>query len=558
MFYQEKIWLGSSEEKKVFLYPQMANRHGMIAGATGTGKTVTLKVMAESFSSMGVPVFMADVKGDLAGLCRPGEEEGSARERAEQLGLFQEGFDFTSYPVTFWDIYGKKGMPLRTTITEMGPLLLSRILELNETQSDILTIIFKIADDEGLLLLDTKDLKSMIQYVADNNKEYALEYGNMAKQSLTAILRSVVALEAEGGEEFFGETALNITDWFSTSYEGKGSIQILDCQTLINNPTMYSTFMLWMMSELFEALPEAGDRDRPRMVFFFDEAHLLFDTASKSLLSKIEQVVKLIRSKGVGIYFITQNPKDIPEGIMGQLGCKVQHALRTYTPSEQKAAKAAAMSFRENPDFDTFEAITALGIGEALVSVLDEEGIPTVVQRCKILPPQSQMGALSEVIREDEIINHLLYPKYTQELDRESAYEILVKRVVKEQEEEAALKQQKEEEKAALKREKEREKEEKKRLEAEEKELEKQKLAKEREALKKQEAAKKAEEREEKAKERRRNTAIKRVASAATGTIGREIGNQLGESVGGKFGKKLGGNVGASIGRGLLSNLFRL
>ena len=558
MFYQEKIWLGSSEEKKVFLYPQMANRHGMIAGATGTGKTVTLKVMAESFSSMGVPVFMADVKGDLAGLCRPGEEEGSARERAEQLGLFQEGFDFTSYPVTFWDIYGKKGMPLRTTITEMGPLLLSRILELNETQSDILTIIFKIADDEGLLLLDTKDLKSMIQYVADNNKEYALEYGNMAKQSLTAILRSVVALEAEGGEEFFGETALNITDWFSTSYEGKGSIQILDCQTLINNPTMYSTFMLWMMSELFEALPEAGDRDRPRMVFFFDEAHLLFDTASKSLLSKIEQVVKLIRSKGVGIYFITQNPKDIPEGIMGQLGCKVQHALRAYTPSEQKAAKAAAMSFRENPDFDTFEAITALGIGEALVSVLDEEGIPTVVQRCKILPPQSQMGALSEVIREDEIINHLLYPKYTQELDRESAYEILVKRVVKEQEEEAALKQQKEEEKAALKREKEREKEEKKRLEAEEKELEKQKLAKEREALKKQEAAKKAEEREEKAKERRRNTAIKRVASAATGTIGREIGNQLGESVGGKFGKKLGGNVGASIGRGLLSNLFRL
>lgn len=558
MFYQEKIWLGSSEEKKVFLYPKMANRHGMIAGATGTGKTVTLKVMAESFSSMGVPVFMADVKGDLAGLCRPGEEEGSAKQRAEQMGLFQEGFDFASYPVTFWDIYGKKGMPLRTTISEMGPLLLSRILELNETQSDILTIIFKIADDEGLLLLDTKDLKSMIQYVADNNKEYALEYGNMAKQSLTAILRAVVALEAEGGEEFFGETALNITDWFSTSYEGKGSIQILDCQTLINNPTMYSTFMLWMMSELFEALPEAGDRDRPRMVFFFDEAHLLFDTASKSLLSKIEQMVKLIRSKGVGIYFITQNPKDIPEGIMSQLGCKVQHALRAYTPSEQKAAKAAAMSFRENPDFDTFEAITALGIGEALVSVLDEEGIPTVVQRCKILPPQSQMGALSEVIREDEIINHLLYPKYTQELDRESAYEILVKRVVKEQEEEAALKQQKEEEKAALKREKEREKEEKKRLEAEEKELEKQKLAKEREALKKQEAAKKAEEKEEKAKERRRNSAIKRVASAATGTIGREIGNQLGESVGGKFGKKLGGNVGASIGRGLLSNLFRL
>ena len=380
----------------------------------------------------------------------------------------------------------------------------------------------------------------------------------MAKQSLTAILRSVVALEAEGGEEFFGETALNITDWMSTSYEGKGSIQILDCQTLINNPTMYSTFMLWMISELFEALPEAGDRDKPRMVFFFDEAHLLFDTASKSLLSKIEQVVKLIRSKGVGIYFITQNPKDIPEGIMGQLGCKVQHALRAYTPAEQKAAKAAAMSFRENPAFDTYEAITTLGIGEALVSVLDEEGIPTVVQRCQILPPQSQMGALNEVIRQDEIINHLLYPKYTKELDRESAYEILIKRVLKEEEEEALLKQQKEEEKAALRRQKEEEKEEQRRLAAEEKALEKERLAREREALRKQEAERKALEKEERAKEKRRNTAIKRVASAATGTIGREIGNQLGESVGGRFGKRLGGNVGASIGRGLLSNLFRL
>lgn len=558
MFYQEKIWLGSAEDKKVFLYPKMANRHGMIAGATGTGKTVTLKVMAESFSGMGVPVFMADVKGDLAAMCRPGEENESISKRVEEMGLSGEGFEFTSYPVTFWDIYGEKGMPLRTTITEMGPLLLARILELNETQSDILTIIFKIADDEGLLLLDTKDLKSMIQYVSENTKEYAMEYGNMAKQSLSAILRSVVALEAEGGDRFFGETALNIRDWMCTSYEGKGSIQMLDCQKLINSPTMYSTFMLWMMSELFEALPESGDRDKPRMVFFFDEAHLLFDTASKSLLTKIEQVVKLIRSKGVGIYFITQNPKDIPEGIMGQLGCKIQHALRAYTPAEQKAAKTAAMAFRENPDFDTFETITSLGIGEALVSVLDEEGIPTVVEKCRILPPQSQMGALNDVIRQDEIMNNMLYPKYTEELDRESAYEILVKRVLQEEEEEAALKQKQLEEKEALKRQKEAEKEEEKRKAAEEKELLRQKAAKEKEEQRKLEAAKKAEEKEEKAAQKRRNTALKKVASAATGTIGREIGNHLGESVGGKFGKKLGGNVGASIGRGLLSNLFRL
>ncbi|MBR5578202.1 MAG: DUF853 family protein [Lachnospiraceae bacterium] len=580
MFYQEKIWLGNTKKEKVFLYPKMANRHGMIAGATGTGKTVTLKVMAESFSSMGVPVFMADVKGDLAGLCCPGEEMGVAAKRAEELGLFQEGFEFSSYPVTFWDIYKEQGLPLRTTISEMGPLLLARILELNETQSDILTVLFKIADDEGLLLLDTKDLKSMIQYVADNNKEYALEYGNMAKQSLTAILRAVIALESEGGNEFFGEAALDIRDWLRTDYEGKGSIQLLDCRKLINNPTMYSTFMLWLMSELFEALPEVGDSKKPRMVFFFDESHLLFDTAPKSLLTKIEQVVKLIRSKGVGIYFITQNPKDIPEGILGQLGCKVQHALRAYTPAEQKAAKAAAMAFRENPEFDTLEAITSLGIGEALVSVLDEEGIPTIVQRCKILPPQSRMEVLEEEIRKDEILNHILYPKYTQELDRESAYEILVKRVVQEEEEEAALKQQQAEEKEALRKQKEEEKEalrkqqaeekealrkqkemekeEQKRQAAEERELEKQRAAREREEQKKLEAARKAEEKEEKAREKRRNTAIKRVASAATGTIGREIGNQLGESVGGKFGKKLGGNVGASIGRGLLSNLFRL
>ena len=558
MFQDNKIWIGTSGEEKVYFYPKMANRHGMIAGATGTGKTITLKVLAESFSNCGVPVFLADVKGDLAAMCRPGEENEKVRERMDAMKLEEYGFDFQAYPTTYWDVYGEKGMPLRTTISEMGPLLLSRILDLNDTQSDILTIIFKIADDEGLLLLDTKDLRSMIQYVSEHNKEYSEEYGNMAKQSLNAILRAVVALEAEGGDKFFGETALNITDWMHTSYEGKGAIQVLDCQKLINSPTMYSTFMLWMMSELFENLPEAGDRDRPKMVFFFDEAHLLFDNASKTLLTKIEQVVKLIRSKGVGIYFITQNPKDIPEGIMGQLGNKVQHALRAYTPAEQKAAKAAAMSFRENPAFDTYEAITQLATGEALVSALDEDGIPTVVQRCTILPPQSQMGALDDAIRKDEMINNLLYAKYTQELDRESAYEILEKKVIAEEEAEAAEKAAKEAEKQRLKEEAAAKKAAEKEAAALEKQKEREAAAAEKKRLKEEEAARKAAEKEEAAKEKRRKTAIKNVASSATGTIGREIGNEIGEAFGGKFGKKIGGNVGASLGRGLLSTLFKL
>ena len=524
MYYDGKIWFGNSGDEKIYIYPKMANRHGLIAGATGTGKTVTLKVLAESFSDAGVPVFLADVKGDLAGMCMMGQESDSVKKRVETMGLAEAGFDFSAYPTTYWDIYGEKGMPLRATISEMGPLLLSRILDLNETQSDILTIIFKIADDEGLLLLDTKDLKSMIQYVSDHVKDYAMEYGNMAKQSLAAILRSVVALEAEGGDKFFGEPAVSIADWLCTDCSGKGAIQVLDCQKLINNPTMYSTFMLWMMAELFETLPEAGDLEQPKMVFFFDEAHLLFDNASKTLLNKIEQVVKLIRSKGVGIYFITQNPADIPDDVLGQLGNKVQHALHAYTPKEQKGAKAAAQSFRENPEFDTYEVLSQLGIGEALVSVLDEEGIPTVVKQCKILPPQSQMGALEDETRKSEILNNLLYTKYTQELDRESAYELLTKKVAVEAEEAA-------EAKAAQ--------------------------AEEKQRLKAEEAAKKAEEKEKEAKEKQVKRAVKSVASSATGTIGREIGKTIGNSVGGSFGKRLGGNVGASLGRGLLSTLFK-
>lgn len=468
-----------------------------------------------------------------------GTESDSVKKRVDEMGLAAEGFDFSSYPTTYWDIYGEKGMPLRATISEMGPLLLSRILDLNDTQSDILTIIFKIADDEGLLLLDTKDLKSMIQYVSDHSKEYALEYGNMAKQSLAAILRSVVALEAEGGDKFFGEPAVSIGDWLCTDCSGKGAIQVLDCQKLINNPNMYSTFMLWMMAELFETLPEAGDRPKPKMVFFFDEAHLLFENASKTLLSKIEQVVKLIRSKGVGIYFITQNPADIPDDVLGQLGNKVQHALRAYTPKEQRGAKAAAQSFRENPEFDTYEVLSQLGIGEALVSVLDEEGIPTVVKRCNILPPQSQMGALDDETRKSEILNNLLYTKYTQELDRESAYELLTKKVAAEEEEAAEAKAAADAEKLRLK---------------EEAAAEKQRL-KEAEAAEKQRL--REAEKEKAAKEKQMKRAVKSVASSATGTIGRELGKTIGNSVGGSFGKRLGGNVGASLGRGLLSTLFK-
>ena len=530
MYQDNKIWIGKSGGEKVFIYPRMANRHGMIAGATGTGKTVTLKVLAESFSDCGVPVFLADVKGDLSGVCRAGEESESLKSRIDAMGLMEEGYGFHAYPAGFWDIYGEKGLPLRATVSEMGPLLLGRILELNETQSDILTVIFKIADDEQLLLLDTKDLRSMIQYVSENASEYSARYGNLAKQSLGAIMRAVVALEAEGGEEFFGEPALNLGDWLCRDCNGKGVIQVLDCQKLVQNPTMYSTFLLWMMSELFESLPEVGDMEKPKMVFFFDEAHLLFDSASKSLLGKIEQVVKLIRSKGVGIYFITQSPGDIPDGVLGQLGNKIQHALHAYTPAEQKAIRAAANSFRVNPEFDTKEVLEQLGIGEALVSFLQEDGIPAMVERGKILPPQSQMSSIDEEERKVEIRNHHLYAKYETMIDRDSAYEFFQRKG----KEEEALRQRQQEELQAKKTQEKREREE-----------EKEKQRQEKAAKKEQEAA-----------ERARKRVITGAAKSAAGTIGREIGNEIGKSVGGSFGKKLGGNLGASIGRGILGTLF--
>ncbi len=559
MYNEQKIWIGKSGDEKVFIYPKMANRHGMIAGATGTGKTVTLKVLAESFSDCGVPVFLADVKGDLAAMCRPGVETEDMNARIERFGLKDEGFEFKSYPTNFWDVYADKGLPLRTTITEMGPLLLSRILGLNDTQTDILTVIFRIADDklaedENMLLIDTKDLRAMLQYVSENAKELSLKYGNMSTQSIGAIMRAVMALEAEGADMFFGEPALNIKDWLTVDANGKGTIQVLDCQKLIHNPNMYSTFLLWMLSELFETLPEAGDLDKPKMVFFFDEAHMLFDSASKALMDKIEQVVKLIRSKGVGIFFITQSPRDIPDGVLAQLGTKIQHALHAYTPSEQKACKSAAQSFRENPDFDTYEVLTQLGIGEALVSVLDEEGVPTIVKQCKILPPQSKMGALDDGIRNDQIDTCYLNAKYRDSIDRDSAYEFL-QRLRAEQEE--ALRTAEEEKQRLKEEEAERKQREKEEL-AEQKKREREEAAAQKQKEREEAAALKAAEREAAAKKNAVKNAAKSVASSTAGTVGREVGNALGKSVGGTFGKRLGGNLGASLGRGIIGTLFKL
>ena len=554
MYNEQKIWIGKSGDKKVFIYPSMANRHGMIAGATGTGKTITLKVLAESFSDCGVPVFLADVKGDLAAMCRQGIETEDMTKRIERFSLNEEGFAFKTYPTVFWDVYAEKGLPLRTTVSEMGPLLLARILGLNDTQTDILTVLFRIADDEELLLIDTKDLRAMLQYVSENASEFSARYGNMSKQSLGAIIRSVMALEAEGADMFFGEPALDIRDWLTRDPDGQGTIQVLDCQKLIHNPNMYSTFLLWMLSELFETLPEAGDLDRPKMVFFFDEAHLLFDSASKPLMDKIEQVVKLIRSKGVGVFFITQSPRDIPDGVLAQLGTKIQHALHAYTPTEQKAAKAAAQSFRENPEFDTYEVLTSLGIGEALVSVLDEDGVPTVVEQTKILPPQSRMGTIDESERESEIKGCLLYNRYNDAIDRDSAYEFLQRKQLADEEEARAAA----EEQARLKEEEAAEKQRLKEEEAAKKAAEREAAREEAARRKEEEAAKRAAEREEKAKKTAVKNAVKGVASSTAGTVGREVGNALGSTVGGKFGKKIGGNVGASLGRGIIGTLFKL
>jgi hypothetical protein len=416
----------AKDTEEIYLLPKMANRHGMIAGATGTGKSVTLRVMAEAFSRLGIPVFMADVKGDLAGMCQPGGDNPKVGERAAQLGLTD--FSYTAYPIVFWDVFGEQGHPLRSTISEMGPLLLGRVLNLNDTQSGVLTLVFKVADDNGLLLLDLKDLRAMLQFVADNSKSLTTEYGNVSAASVGAIQRRLLELEQQGGDKFFGEPALNLADLMQTDSQGWGTINIMAADKLMQSPKLYATFLLWMLAELFENLPEVGDLEKPKMVFFFDEAHLLFSDAPDALLQKIEQVVRLIRSKGVGVYFVSQNPLDIPDVVLGQLGNRAQHALRAFTPRDQKAVKAAATTFRENPNLNTEEAITELGVGEALVSMLDEKGTPGIVRRALIAPPQSKLGSITADQRRAVIQSSVIANVYEAAIDRESAYELLKQR----------------------------------------------------------------------------------------------------------------------------------
>ncbi|MBX7246406.1 MAG: DUF853 domain-containing protein [Candidatus Sumerlaeaceae bacterium] len=419
------IFIGKGEGP-VQLLPHLGNRHGLVAGATGTGKTVTLQVLAEGFSAKGVPVFMADVKGDLSGICQAGENKPKLVERAQAIGLTDyrnEGF-----PVEFWDIYGEKGHPVRGTVSDMGPLLLSRLLDLNDTQEGVLNIAFKLADDQGLLLIDFKDLRAILDFVGEHAAELKTEYGNISATSVGAIQRDLLVLEQQGAEKFLGEPALELADLMRATADGRGIINILCADKLMQNPRLYATFLLWLLSELFEELPEVGDPEKPKLVFFFDEAHLLFDGAPDSLVQKVEQVVRLIRSKGVGVYFITQNPLDVPDKILGQLGNRVQHALRAFTPRDQKAVRAAAETFRENPKIDTATAITELAVGEALASMLDDKGIPTPVDRILVRPPSSRLGPADEAERTKAAAASAVGLKYNQVVDRESAYEMLKKR----------------------------------------------------------------------------------------------------------------------------------
>ena len=425
----------------VYLLPAMANRHGLVAGATGTGKTVTLQRLAESFSRIGVPVFMADVKGDLAGIGQPGGGNAKVDARVAELGLGAGDFSTQACPVTLWDILGDQGHPVRTTLSEMGPLLLARLLGLNETQEGVLNIVFRLADDNGWLLLDVKDLRALLAYLADDPGAVGDDYGHVSKASVGAIQRKLLTLEEQGAGQLFGEPALDIADLMQTDEHGWGYVNLLAADKLIHTPALYSTFLLWLLSELFEQLPEVGDVDKPRLVFFFDEAHLLFDSAPKVLLDKIEQVVRLIRSKGVGVYFVTQSPADVPDDVLGQLGNRVQHALRAFTPRDQKAVRVAAQTFRPNPAFDTEALITNLGVGEALVSTLDETGTPTMVERVKVAPPGSRIGPITPAERRSLLADSLVKGIYDQALDRESAYEILQGRATAASREEEAARE---------------------------------------------------------------------------------------------------------------------
>ena len=523
MYKDGKFVIGMAGDKEIVIEPRMANRHGLVTGATGTGKTTTLKTLAESFSEAGVPVFFSDVKGDLKGMAK-------------------------NYPVTFWDIYGNGGIPARTTVSEMGPILLAKLMDLNDTQSDVLSVVFKIADDQGLLLIDTKDLKAMIQYVAENNKEFAADYGNVSQQTATTIIRNIVAMETKGAENFFAEPALNIADFFVTGAEGKGMVNILDASQLIHDATLYSTFLLWMLSELFETLPEIGDPDKPRMVFFFDEAHLLFKDINKALMDKIEQVIKLIRSKGVGVYFITQSPKDIPDSILAQLGNKIQHGLRAYTPADEKVVRTVADTFRSNPEFDTYQTILNLGVGEALVSTLGPDGIPTVVEKTKILAPVSMGVDITDEEKKQYVLMNNAYLRYQGMVDRDSAYEFFQrlneKKTLEREEQEAMAAQAKISATEAKQAEIEARKAEK---EAEKEALRLQK-EQEKEALRLQKEAEK--------EAAARKKAIKQVASTTVGSIGRQIGRSLG-SAGGSAGKSIGGNIGAQLARSILGTFLK-
>ena len=499
----------NSEGQRVSINSEKLNRHGFIAGATGTGKTVSLKVLAERFSALSIPVFLSDFKGDLSGLFKAGEATEKIEERRKRCGLSESEFSYRAFPVEFFSFTKEGGIPLRTTVSEMGPLLLSRILNLSDVQGDILRIIFRIADEEGLLLLDLKDLRSMLQYVSENSKEYEKSYGKLSTQSLNAILRSVVALEDRGGEEFFGEPAINVKDFFRLTTNSEGVISILDAKSVASDPKIYSTFLLYLLSELYENLPEVGDLEKPRMVFFFDEAHLLFQDTSKVLLEKITQVTRLIRSKGIGIYYVSQNPADIPEEILSQLGNKIQHGLQAYTPGERKKLKAVADSFRENPAFNTLEVLESLGTGEALVSCLDPDGKPTMVEKVMIFPPQTFLGELSPEEKEKAKLGSDLALKYDEMIDRDSAYEMLTRK---------GLSEEAEKEKAVSEKEEERDKAQTSKLQ---------------------------------------NRVVKSVSRSVSGSIGREVGASIGKSVFGKgMGRRLGGNIGAALGRGILETLF--
>ncbi len=513
----------TNTQQDVVLHSQFANRHGLIAGATGTGKTVTLKVLAESFSRIGVPVFLADAKGDVSSLAKAGETNPKFEERIKSLNI--DSIPFAASSVVFWDLFGEQGHPIRTTVSEIGPLLLSRMLNLNDTQEGVLSAVFRIADDQGLLLIDFKDLKAMITYVSEHAADFKAEYGNLSPASLGAIQRNLLALADQGGDKFFGEPALNIMDFIQTDNQGRGNINLLAADKLMNTPKLYATFLLWMLSELFEQLPEVGDMDKPKLVFFFDEAHLLFDNASDALQEKIEQVVRLIRSKGVGIYFVTQNPLDLPESVLGQLGNRVQHALRAFTPKDQKAVKTAADTFRANPEFEVDQAITELGVGEALISCLDEQGIPQIVERAWVMPPYSSFSPITTDERKGLMNQSVVAGIYEKEVDRESAFEMLQNKVAERQQQAAQAEQDK--------------------VAAKEQEALAKQQAKEAEALAKQQARQQDLLLKEQQKEAERSAKQReKMTQDILGTFAKSAA------------RSLGGSTGQKIVRGLLGSLF--